>query len=163
MPSAAHPLSSAGLAHGKVIGCLENLFGIRLSRGGAAHTILRAARRSESIYRSICQSLADSPWVAPNETGWRVAGHGAWLHSLVGPRATAYVIDPGRGGDVAERILGLDYDGVMIHDGWSPYDRFEEAWHQQCLQHLLRRCREILHTARRGAVRFPRRIAELLH
>jgi hypothetical protein len=22
----------------------------------------------------------------------------------------------------------------MIHDGWSPYDRFENARHQQCLK-----------------------------
>jgi hypothetical protein len=22
---------------------------------------------------------------------------------------------------VAEAILGLDYDGTMFHDGWSPY------------------------------------------
>jgi hypothetical protein len=27
-----------------------------------------------------------------------------------------YVIDPTRSGDVAEDILGLDYDGTMIHD-----------------------------------------------
>jgi hypothetical protein len=29
----------------------------------------------------------------------------------------------------------------MIHDGWSPYDQFEKARHQQCLNHLLRRRR----------------------
>jgi hypothetical protein len=32
--------------------------------------------------------------------------------------ATAYVIDPTRSGSVAEAILGLDYDGTLIHDGW---------------------------------------------
>src|SRR5262249_14815845 len=76
--------------------------------------------------------------------------------------ATAYVIDPTRTGSVAEAILGLDYDGTLIHDGWSPYDRFEGARHQQCLQHLLRRCDEMEAIAARGAVRFPRRVAELL-
>jgi transposase len=63
---------------------------------------------------------------------------------------------------VAEAILGLDYDGTMIHDGWSPYDRFVDAHHQQCLQHLLGRCDEMEVAATRGAVRFPRRVAELL-
>lgn len=38
--------------------------------------------------------------------------------------ATAYVIDPTHSGPVAERIIGADYTGVMIHDGWSPYDNF---------------------------------------
>jgi transposase len=81
---------------------------------------------------------------------------------LVGPEATAYVIDPTRSGAVAEAILGLDYDGTMIHDGWSPYDQFEDARHQQCLQHLLRRADEMAAIATRGAVCFPRRVAELL-
>jgi hypothetical protein len=63
-----------------------------------------------------------SEWVVPDETGWRVGGHPAWLHTLVGPEATAYVIAPTRGGAVAEAILGLDYGGIMIHDGWSPYE-----------------------------------------
>jgi transposase len=81
---------------------------------------------------------------------------------LVGPEATAYVIDPTRSGSVAEAILGLDYGGTMIHDGWSPYDQFKDARHQQCLQHLLRRADEMAATATRGAVGFPRRVAELL-
>ena len=50
----------------------------------------------------------------------------------------------------------------MIHDGWSPYDQFEDARHQQCLNHLLRRADGMAATATRGAVCFPRRVAELL-
>jgi transposase len=152
----------AGLSHGKVSGVLHRLFGIPLTRGGSAHTVLRAARRCEPVYAALCQSAADFPWAVPDETGWRVGGVGAWLHTLVGPQATVYVIDPTRSGAVAERLLGRDDDGVLIHDGWSPYDAFGGAGHQQCLAHLLRRCHELLETATRGAVRFPRRIRDLL-
>jgi transposase len=151
-----------GLSHGKVTRCLESLFGIPLSRGGSAHTVLRAASRCEPVYEGIRQSVGQSEWVVPDETGWRVGGYPAWLHTLVGPEATAYVIDPTRSGAVAEAILGLDYDGTLIHDGWSPYDQFKKADHQQCLNHLLRRADEMAATATRGAVRFPRRVAELL-
>lgn len=151
-----------GMSHGKVTRCLESLFGIRLSRGGSVHTVLRAAGRCEPVYESIRQTVAQSDWVAPDETGWRVGGYPAWLHTIVSPQATAYVIDPTRSGAVAEDILGLDYDGTMIHDGWSPYDQFEDALHQQCLNHLLRRADNMAATAIRGAVCFPRRVAELL-
>src|SRR5439155_20067975 len=85
-----------------------------------------------------------------------------WLRRSVGPGATANVAVPTRSGAVAEAILGLDYDGTTIHDGWSPYDQFKDARHQQCLQHLLRRCDEMEAAATRGAVCFPRRVAELL-
>jgi transposase len=76
--------------------------------------------------------------VVPDETVWRVGGRPAWLHTLVGPEATAYVIDLTRSGAVAEAILGPDYDGTLIHDGWSPYDQFKDARHQQCLNHTIR-------------------------
>src|SRR5262249_30349558 len=131
-----------GMAHGKISRLFHSLFGIRLTRGGSAHAVLRAGRRAEPAYASICQSVQQAPWTALDETGWHVGGQHAWLHALVGPDATAYVMDPTRSGEVAERVLGLDYSGVMIHDGWSPYDNFHEAWHQQCLAHLLRRCHE---------------------
>jgi transposase len=81
---------------------------------------------------------------------------------VVGPEATAYVIDPTRSGAVAEVILGSDYAGTMIHDGRSPYDQFQDAQHQQCLNQLLRRTEEMGATATRGAVCFPRRVAEVL-
>jgi transposase len=151
-----------GLSHGKVTRCLESLFGSRLSRSGSVHTVLRAAERCEPVYESIRQTVAESDCVVPDETGWRVGGYPAWLHTLVSPQATAYVIDPTRSGAVAEDILGLDYDGTMIHDGWSPYDQFEKALHQQCLNHLLRRADNMAATAMRPAVCFPRRVAELL-
>jgi hypothetical protein len=50
----------------------------------------------------------------------------------------------------------------MIQDGWSPYDQFTTARHQQCLGHLLRRADDMAATATRGAVCFPRRVGELL-
>jgi transposase len=153
----------AGLSHGKVSRALKGLFGIDLTPGGSAHTVLRAARRCEPTYAAICRAVRRADWVVPDETGWRVGGRNAWLHALVGPAATAYVIDPTRSGAAAERILGADYGGVMVHDGWSPYDNFRRARHQQCLGHLLRRCGELLGTATRGAVRFPRRVKGLLH
>jgi transposase len=151
-----------GLSHGKVVRCLDTLFGIDLTRGASAQIVLRAAERCRPKYETIRQAARDSPTIVPDETGWRVGGRLAWLHVFVGPTATCYAIDPSRSGQVAEDLLGIDYAGVLIHDGWSPYDAFEGARHQQCLAHLLRRCDELLLTATRAAVRFPRAVADLL-
>jgi hypothetical protein len=35
--------------------------------------------------------------VYPDETGWRVAGHGAWLWVFTTPQETVYSIAGGRG------------------------------------------------------------------
>jgi transposase len=62
------------------------------------------------------------------------------------------VIDPTRSGQPVEQLLGRDWSGTQVHDGWSVYDRFTRAAHQQCLAHLQRRREELVETAVRGAV-----------
>jgi transposase len=148
----------AGLSHGKVRHCLRALFGIRLTRGGSAQAILRAGRRCRPIYERLRQKMRAARRVTLDETGWRIGGLPAWLHTLVSRTTTVYEIARSRDHTVAEGILGAHYAGTLIHDGWAPYDQFLHARHQQCLAHLLRRCRELLETATRGAVRFPRQI-----
>ena len=151
-----------GLSYGDIQGLLDEAFGISVSRGGAAQVVLRVAERHEPAYEAIRQIVRRSDIVYPDETGWKIAGWLQWLWVFVTPTATLCVIRPSRGHDVPEAILGADYDGRMIHDGWSPYNFFQKATHQQCLQHLLRRAEGLLERATRGAVRFPRKVKAFL-
>jgi transposase len=152
---------TAGLSHGKVAAGFESLFGIKLCRGASARIGLRAAARLEPDYQAILADVRASEQVSADETGWRIGGHAAWLHDWVGDRATAYAIDPHRSAAVLERVIGGDWDGILSHDGFASYDRFAEAVHQQCLAHVLCRAREMLATATRGAVCFPRQVIAL--
>lgn len=151
-----------GVSYGDVQTILKDFFDISLSWGGGAQIVLRAADRVEAAYRGIQVVMRRSRIVYPDETGWKVAGLLQWMWVFVARRATLFVIRPSRGYDVPEGILGSDWSGKMIHDGWSPYNRFESALHQQCLGHIRRRCDRLLEVATRGAVRFPRAIRELL-
>jgi Transposase IS66 family len=54
---------------------------------------------------------------------------------------TVYRIQAGRGFAEAAAVLGADFDGVLVRDGWAPYRQFSAAAHQTCVAHLLRRCR----------------------
>ena len=150
-----------GLSHGKVASIFRALFGITLTRGASAQIGLRAATRLEPDYRLILDEVRRSEQLAADETGWRVGGRPAWLHAWVGDRATAYGIDSGRGAEVLERVIGTDWSGILSHDGFASYERFEGAIHQQCAAHVLRRARELLEGATRGAVRFPRQVIAL--
>ncbi len=151
-----------GLSYGDIQGLLDEAFGISVSRGGAAQVVLRVAERQEPAYEAIQQMVRRSDVIYPDETGWKIAGWLQWLWVFVTPTATLCVIRPSRGHEVPEAVLGADYDGRMIHDGWSPYDFFEKAIHQQCLEHLRRRAEGLLERATRGAVRFPRKVAAFL-
>src|SRR5438132_8559577 len=68
-----------------------------------------------------------------DETGWKVGGRLQWLHVAVSAQVTVYAILPGRGYTQAVTILGAEYDGFLVHDGWAPYYRFRLAFHQSCL------------------------------
>ena len=121
-----------GLSHPKVADCLKTLFGITVTPSGVTHVIQRAAQRCQPVYQQLVHSMPSASWTVPDETGWRVGGHGAWLHAFVAAEQTIYVVDPTRSSAAAENLLGAAYDGILIHDGWAPYDRFDTL-HQQCL------------------------------
>jgi transposase len=157
-----HLNKHAGLSHGKIADYFRTVFGIRLSRGGVCQAMLRAARRGEHLYQQIRDSVRYAPWIVPDETGWRIGGKSAWVHGFVTPTATLYHLDQRRGYEAAEPIIGADYAGHLVHDGWAPYDRFIHARHQQCCNHLLTRCKHLLAVAVGGAVRFPRQVQRLL-
>jgi transposase len=151
-----------GLSYGDIQGLLDDGFGISISRGGAAQVVQRAAQRSEPLYDRIGQIVRAGDTVYPDETGWKVGGRLQWLWVFVGQKVAYYVIRPSRGGEVLEEVLGRDYSGWMTHDGWAPYDGLEQAEHQQCVTHLLRRAKGLLERASRGAVRFPRAVQAFL-
>ena len=150
-----------GLSQGKISRFFKEFFGITLTRGGSCQIMLRTARRCQETYHAIVKRVQQSPWIVPDETGWRIGGHGAWLHVAVAQDAVAYLVG-GRGIETSRVLIGKQYAGTLIHDGWAPYDQFYRATHQTCMGHLLQRCKEILETASRGAVLFPRRVKALL-
>jgi transposase len=159
---AVHLNKRAGLSHGKVARFFEDVFGVGLSRGGSCHAVLRAGRRCEGNYAAITARVRSSDRVVPDETGWRVGGLPAWLHAAATPHAVAYLVDPRRGSEATGKLLGEGYAGTLTRDGWAAYGRLWRAAHQLCLAHLLRRCRELLQAATRGAVLFPRKVKALL-
>lgn len=154
---------TCGLSHGKVRRVFRDLFGIAVSRGGVCQAVARMARKLEPAYREVAGRVKASAVVGADETGWRVGGLSAWLHAAATFEATWYCVAKGRGGDVLEGRLGPYWDGVMVHDGWAPYDRFTEAIHQQCVFHIKTRCREILTTAVGAARAFPQQVLDLMN
>ena len=151
-----------GLSYGKTASVLQELFGLPVSRGGLSQALERVAKKSEPTYQKLIQEIRSSPSVTPDETGWKVGGRLWWMWAFSTASVTVYSIQPGRGFAQAAAILGSDYAGFLTRDGWIVYRFFEQAFHQSCLSHLLRRCREMIAIARRGAAEFPRTVQEIL-
>jgi transposase len=151
-----------GLSYGKMAALLKELAGLEVSRSALCRALLRMGKKLEPLYEELKAKIRNSPVVYPDETGWREGGHSVWLWVFTNRSETVYSIQPGRGYAEASEILGKGYAGVLVADGWAPYQRFEKATHQTCLAHLLRRCDEMLEQATGGAARFPRAVKEIL-
>ena len=153
----------AGMSHGKIADTFDKFFGITVTPGACAQVVLRAGKLLQPAYDEIKEHLKSSEHLTPDETGWRIGGHPAWLHGWVGDEgATLYAIDPQRSADVLEKVIGLDWSGSMTHDGYSSYERFENAAHQQCVDHALRRARGLVDKQSGPAKIFPRQVIDLL-
>jgi len=151
-----------GLSLGHTCQVLSYGFGLEVSRGGLYRALARMAGRAQPTYDQLVESARQAPVNGMDETGWKVGGRLQWLHVAVSAQVTVYAILPGRGYEQSVAILGAEYDGFLIHDGWAPYYRFALAFHQSCLAHLLKRCREMAQVASSSALAFPRAVEHLL-
>lgn len=141
--TAAHLHKECGLPLGKIARFYQQHFGLTVTAGGLVQALHRAARAAAPTYAALCETVRQSPMVAPDETGWRVGATLHWLWVAATPTTTVYAIQPGRGFEEAATLLGADFAGVLVRDGWAPYRQFAHAAHQTCLAHLLRRAREL--------------------
>ncbi len=120
-----------GLSLGHTQQVLSYGFGLEASRAGLYRALARMARRTEPTYAGLVATARQSPVNGVDETGWKVGGRLQWMHVAVSAQVTVYAILPGRGYEQSVTILGADYDGFLVHDGWAPYYRFRSAFHQR--------------------------------
>ena len=160
---AAHLSKHVGTSFGKVRSIFRTTFSLSVSRGGLSQALDRVGRTLAPTYDALVEQVQHSPVVAADETGWKVGGYLEWLWAFVTPDVTVYRIMGGRGYEEACEILGPDFNGTLLRDGWAPYRLFEEATHQTCIGgHLIRRCKLNLQTAQQGAARLPHAILRIL-
>lgn len=161
MAVAAELNKGLGLSYGKVCALFESVFHLRISRGGLCQAVDRVGQRLLPTYTSLSLQLQRAPMVVPDETGWKVGGVLKWLWVFVSSEVTVYAIFEGRGFEQASAVLSEEFSGALVRDGWAPYRKFQNALHQTCLGHLLRRCHEEIEAAPRWAA-FPRVVRRLL-
>jgi transposase len=153
---------SLGLPHADGATILQQGFGLTMSRGGICRAIQRVARKAEATWHALRDAAQRSALAHMDETGWKVEAQLRWLWAVVTEQVTFCEILPGRGFAEAAGILGAEYAGWLIHDGWAVYYKFLKAAHQSCVAHLIRRCRDLAEVATPAAAGFPLAVKQLL-
>jgi hypothetical protein len=121
---------------------LQDLPGLSVSPGGIVKQVKRLARWLEGKYQDLLRQMRASDQVHVDETGWRIDGKNFWLWAFTDPTFTLYHVDASRGGKVPLKLLGRGYDGTVVADFYSAYNRLH-ADKQRCLVHLMREVREL--------------------
>lgn len=152
-----------GTSFGKLSSIFRTAFSLSVTRSGLSLALGRVGAALTPTYDALVEQVRNDSVVAADETGWKVGGWLWWLFVFVTPTVTVYRIMDGRGYAEACSVLGADFHGTLLRDGWSPYRRFQHAVHQTCIGgHLIRRCKQNLETAKQGTARLPHAILRIL-
>src|SRR6516162_1186437 len=157
-----HLNKGLGLPHADVAAVLQHGYGLQVNRSTICRAVERVGRRGEATWQALREAARKTLVNGMDETGWRVDAQLRWLWAVANETLVFCDILPGRGFAQAASLLGKDYDGALIHDGWKIYYKFLQAAHQSCNGHLIRRCRDMAQLATPGAARFPLGVKDLL-
>ncbi|MBF0216147.1 MAG: transposase [Candidatus Omnitrophica bacterium] len=106
----------------------------------------RAQLKKEAlpIYELLIASLKRGKFIHFDETGAKINGEDAWCWKASNKTVCITHTDRSRGQRVVEEILGPEYDGVLISDFLSAYNKIKTKAKQKCLVHILRDLKKVL-------------------
>ena len=131
-----------GMTLGKVSDLMRRVYGVDISTGTISEILMRLGFKAESLYERMCEGLHEASVLHADETSWRVDGQSHWLWCFGNDDVVVFHIDPSRGGQVVEAMLGERFDGVLCTDFYSAYGAIDSR-KQKCLVHLLREARNV--------------------
>jgi len=116
-----------------------NKANVNISQGSIYNFNLDAYKALES-FENICKSeLKKCSRINVDETGINIAGNLTWLHTACNDLWTHFSHHKQRGKKAMDEIGILPkFTGVMCHDHWKSYFKYDKCVHSLCNAHILR-------------------------
>jgi transposase len=130
-----------GVTSRKIMNLLKEWFGIKVSESTILNVERKVSQELGPEYEHIGQRVKRAKVVGADETGWSVDGDNHWLWTFVTKKLTYFKYSPSRGRKVPQEVLGKDYKGTVVRDGWRAYNSFPQT--QQCLVHVNRELQKV--------------------
>jgi transposase len=128
------------LSRDRACAALADIFGCAPSPGVIATMARKIAGCIAPALDAIIKALLKAGVAHFDETGFRVAGKLAWVHSASSGKYVLVTVHAKRGtaGMDAAGVLP-SFSGIACHDAWAPYDTYSGvASHGLCNAHILR-------------------------
>ena len=139
------------LSRDRTCQAVSELFGVPVSPGTVAGMVRRVAARLGAPLAAIRNALVTAEVLHADETGFRVAGRLAWVHSASSGKFTLITVHGKRGREAMDAAGVLPaFGGVLVHDCWAPYDGYGQVTHALCNAHALRELQAVTDAAPAG-------------
>jgi transposase len=125
----------------------QNFFGLTIVPSSIPGFRNQLRKKFEPVYEAMIEKMRKSSFLYVDETGWRLNGKNQWLWSFSNKELSVSNIQAGRGQKNLQHVLGDAFNGLLISDFLSAYNKIKVPARQRCLVHLLRdlkRVRECL-------------------
>lgn len=117
---------------------LSELFGLSISEGSIENILQYAQKQAEPYYSWIQRAMQRCSWIGSDETSIKVNKQYWWRWVWQNFQFTLFVASKSRAYAVIEKILGVEYLGILIHDCYGAQNKAKANGHQLCFPHLLR-------------------------
>ena len=125
----------------RILDYFKEQAGLVVSKGSISNFKSVAYKKLQDIgFKSwVSTKLLLSEVCHADETGINVNGKRIWLHGLSNEKYVLYHPDLKRGKEAMDRMGVLQhYRGVLCHDHWKPYYKYNKCSHSLCNAHHLR-------------------------
>lgn len=116
----------------------EKAFNLKIAASSIAGFRRQLKKEALPLYEKLMESLRLGRFIHADETGWKINGDNHWLWKFSNKKISVSHIDKSRGQNVVEKIIGSKYNGVLISDFLSAYNKIGAKAKQRCLVHILR-------------------------
>lgn len=131
----------ARLPHNLVVDVMNKIFSVPMTDATSLEITRRISKQLESEYQKLEQQIKTEKIVHADETSLSVNGVNHWVWVFCNALISLFKLNKERGGEIVERVLGKDFQGILGSDGWSTYTVYckdNKVRHQRCWSHPLR-------------------------
>jgi transposase len=135
-----------------------------IGEGTIFNILNRYYQKLETTEEKTKEVILASEVVHSDETGINVKGKLNWFHTVSCSVATYYLLHQKRGKEAMDEMEILPkYDGTVVHDHWSPYNKYENCTHAFCNAHHLRELTHAIETTDANWAKEMKRFLQISH
>ncbi|KXA91822.1 hypothetical protein AKJ64_04465 [candidate division MSBL1 archaeon SCGC-AAA259E17] len=122
--------------YGKIQNLFEDVYELQVSTNTLYSFTGRVADQLRPFYEEIRQKVRRCESVHCDETGVSLEGENGWVWTTTTESEVLYNVREDRSQKALEHMLGENYSGTIVCDGWRSYSAYSSNL-QRCWSHLL--------------------------